>query len=81
MTEHATWCDGNGRTECWDCGGQGGFHDCMEDCCSCLDPEEVTEDCVTCGGRGFIRCPACSEAFVPNAISSLTSALYEDGEP
>jgi hypothetical protein len=36
---------------CWDCGGEGGYHDCGEDCCSCLDPENDME-CETCGGTG-----------------------------
>ena len=77
---HPAWCDGNGRTECWDCGGQGGFHDCGEDCCACVNPEEVTEDCVTCGGHGFIRCPACREA-AHAAEPSLEEVSPEDGEP
>jgi len=56
--QHASWCDGNGSTECWDCGGEGGYHDCGDDCCPPLNPELAT-DCATCGGEGIIRCPAC----------------------
>lgn len=59
--QHAEWCDGNGRIDCWDCGGEGGFHDCGEDSCCCLDPE-LNEECATCEGNGVIRCAACKAA-------------------
>jgi hypothetical protein len=39
--------------QCWQCQGEGGFHDCGEDCCICLDKEEITEQCTECEGRGF----------------------------
>lgn len=39
---------------CYACGGEGGYHDCGEDCCVCLDKEEITETCEVCGGRGWI---------------------------
>lgn len=55
---HAEWCDGNGYTECWDCGGEGGYHNCGDDCCPHVNPELET-DCDTCGGNGRIECPAC----------------------
>lgn len=58
MTEHLEDCDGNGSVPCWSCGGVGGFHDCGEDCCMCLDADDVTDDC---GGSGFIVCPACAD--------------------
>jgi hypothetical protein len=45
---------------CWHCHGEGGFHDCGEDCCCCLDKEEITEDCGECDGRG--RLPVCHNA-------------------
>ena len=61
MTDHATWCDGNGSTDCWDCGGEGGYHDCGDDTCACLHPENDT-NCETCDGSGRIRCPACEAA-------------------
>lgn len=51
------WCDGNGGEDCPDCGGEGGYHDCGEDCCCCLDPDRVTHACPTCKGKGWIRCP------------------------
>jgi len=40
------------RESCWQCHGEGGFHDCGEDCCMCLDKEEITEDCDECDGEG-----------------------------
>lgn len=49
-------CDGNGWIVCWRCGGAGGWHDCGDDCCSCLDPEEITQRCGQCGGEGTLRC-------------------------
>lgn len=58
---HAEWCDGNGWTDCWDCGGEGGYHDCGDDCCPHLDPEPET-NCDTCDGTGRIECPACEVA-------------------
>jgi hypothetical protein len=42
---------------CWECFGEGGWHDCGEDCCCCLDPE-INEWCPTCGGDGeYLECP------------------------
>ena len=39
---------------CWQCFGSAGWHDCGEDTCSCLDPEEILVDCDICGGSGEI---------------------------
>lgn len=48
--------------ECDDCSGEGGYHDCGEDCCCCINPEETTHRCRNCKGTGFIRwCPENSE--------------------
>jgi hypothetical protein len=48
------------RQECWNCGGEGGFHDCGEDCCCCLDKEEITVDCNICKGNGsYLICEKC----------------------
>lgn len=46
------------RVDCWDCGGEGvSGHDCGEDCCPCLDPEENVV-CETCNGKGgWWHCP------------------------
>jgi hypothetical protein len=39
--------------QCWHCHGDGGFHDCGEDCCCCLHPElDLNEPCEVCGGKG-----------------------------
>jgi hypothetical protein len=45
-----SWCEAE---QCWQCQGEGGFHDCGEDCCCCLDKEEITDECSECEGRGF----------------------------
>lgn len=43
--------------ECCDCGGLGGYHDCGEDTCCCLDKEEPTHDCTQCNGAGgYLEC-------------------------
>ncbi len=55
--EIACCCDGNGWVDCWMCGGDGGFHDCGEDVCCCLDKEDLNETCSECGGRGGFPCP------------------------
>lgn len=47
------------HVECWQCHGDGGFHDCGEDCCPCLDKDEITVDCEECDGRGrYLECTA-----------------------
>ena len=44
------------------CDGDGVYgHDCGEDCCCCLDPEDNL-DCDYCGGRGYVmRCLGCCD--------------------
>ncbi len=38
--------------DCWNCGGEGySDHDCGEDCCVCLHPENNVP-CDVCGGDG-----------------------------
>lgn len=38
--------------DCWNCGGSGyTHHDCGEDTCACLDPEDNVP-CDVCGGKG-----------------------------
>jgi hypothetical protein len=45
--------------DCWQCHGEGGWHDCGEDCCPCLDNEEITIWCDECDGNGgYLECPA-----------------------
>lgn len=45
---------------CCYCSGDGGFHDCGEDCCACADPEsDLNETCTECNGEGgYLECPA-----------------------
>lgn len=49
------WC------ECWQCDATGvSGHDCGEDCCCCLDPEDNMR-CDICGGKGgWWRCYTCA---------------------
>lgn len=59
MANHLDDCDGNGTVQCVECQGEGGWHDCGEDCCCCSDPEEHTHQCPECRGAGIIACPGC----------------------
>jgi hypothetical protein len=43
---------------CWMCVGAGGWHECGEDTCCCLDGEEITDWCAECQGEGgYLVCP------------------------
>jgi hypothetical protein len=42
---------------CWHCHGAGGWHDCGDDCCPCLEPE-ITDECPECDGEGWLPLPA-----------------------
>lgn len=44
---------GTGET-CFACGGEGGFHDCGEDACCCLDKDEISIKCEECQGSGYL---------------------------
>lgn len=45
-------CGGSTVQEsCWQCGGSGAGHDCGEDCCCCLMPEDNIT-CEECDGIG-----------------------------
>jgi hypothetical protein len=57
------YCDTCGsafrQVECWNCGGEGfSHHDCGEDSCCCLDPEDDVE-CDICAGNGHYDVCAC----------------------
>ena len=45
--------------DCYQCNGEGGYHDCGEDCCPCADPEgDLNVDCDVCQGEGgYLECP------------------------
>jgi hypothetical protein len=51
---------GEGRLyeACWRCHGWGGWHDCGDDCCPCLDKDEITDECDECDGTGYLPLPA-----------------------
>ncbi|MGH8697726.1 MAG: hypothetical protein ACREVS_14680 [Burkholderiales bacterium] len=45
------------REECWSCGGEGvNDHDCGEDSCCCLYPEDNVRCDVCLGAGGFDSC-------------------------
>lgn len=45
--------DGDDPECCWMCMGEGGWHDCGEDCCPCLD-KSINEICPECDGEGWL---------------------------
>lgn len=47
---------------CWQCGGAGGWHDCGDDTCCCLNPDEdLNDECDICNGKGeYSFCPKCA---------------------
>lgn len=38
---------------CWNCAGEGGFHECFDDSCECEDPQDSMV-CAVCNGEGTI---------------------------
>lgn len=43
---------------CWCCMGEGGWHDCGEDTCCCLDKDTIDDVCEECEGEGeYLACP------------------------
>lgn len=45
--------------DCWNCDEGLSGHDCGEDCCCCLDPEDNVR-CDICAGKGgFFVCERC----------------------
>lgn len=54
MSERA-WLRDDDDDSCHECYGEGGFHDCGEDTCCCLDKDEITDICQTCHGTGYLR--------------------------
>lgn len=63
--EKVDWCHKH-RSEkvwvdCWNCGGEGySDHDCGEDCCCCLHPEDNVI-CDNCRGKGGYKlCATCA---------------------
>lgn len=61
MSERTTFDDHwdyNDDVVCPECWGEGGWHDCIEDTCCCLDKDEITHICWMCGGSGYVPPPA-----------------------
>lgn len=53
MSDHCERCGGDTYYQtCWNCAGEGtDGHDCGEDCCCCLYPEDNVP-CDICDGEG-----------------------------
>lgn len=46
--------------DCYNCAGEGfSHHDCGEDCCCCLDPEDNVTCDICNGNGGWWACPSC----------------------
>lgn len=54
------YADDMDSDDCWDCGGEGGWNSCPEDCCPHIYGEEGCDDpvcwrrCPTCKGQGAL---------------------------
>jgi len=46
--------------ECYNCNDGFTHHDCGEDCCCCLDPEDNVECDICNGNGGWYVCVSCS---------------------
>ena len=44
---------------CWNCDEGFSHHDCGEDCCCCLDPEDNVTCDICDGNGGFLVCDHC----------------------
>lgn len=47
--------------DCWECGGEGGFNSCMEDCCPAIGGEDGCDDPVC-----WRVCPNCRGQYRPS---------------
>ena len=54
--------------ECTNCDEGFSHHDCMEDCCCCLDPEPNVVCDLCLGQQGWYRCVDCIAPDCENAI-------------
>jgi len=64
VIEHVRSCDKCSFeldwADCWNCGGEGfSYHDCGEDCCCCLNPEDNVECDICDVNGGWWACPMC----------------------
>ena len=65
--------------ECENCGGEGvSGHDCGEDVCCCLDPED-NEDCDVCDGSGgwWMCVGGCDENGIHETVTRTTRTTKE----
>jgi len=57
------------RVQCWNCGGEGySHHNCGEDCCCCLYPEDNVICDICCGTGGWLCCVSTPEYCEANPI-------------
>ena len=74
--------------ECWNCGGtKFSYHDCGEDCCCCLDPEDNVICDICDGDGGWLLCISSPEWCQANPLgnrenikSSTPEWFYIDNE-
>lgn len=65
------------REPCWQCDGEGGWHDCGEDCCCCADPDEIDIWCDECDGEGeYLVC-----AYLPHTEAQMREYRRRRAEP
>lgn len=52
---HVYWDDDAEEEVCFACHGEGFYHDCGDDTCCCLNPDEdFVFTCDECGGKGSL---------------------------
>ena len=58
--------------DCWDCGGDGfTHHECGEDTCACLEPENNVI-CDTCGNEcGWYKCHQCKKSYYRDELIEM----------
>ncbi len=86
--EHDEYWDYDESDECWECGGEGGWNSCMEDCCMAVGGEEGCTDpicwrrCPNCRGKGFIE-PAVGDAQpeLREVLAEALEAIPPENEP
>jgi hypothetical protein len=62
--------NGNEWVTCWQCGGEGMWdHDCGEDCCACLHPEDNVRCDICRGVGGWERDPEWKKSTGPRSTN------------
>ena len=68
-------------TECPDCAGEGySHHDCMDDCCACLHPENNVPCSACYGFGGWYSCLSSSEFCLANPLPGREATRRESIE-